>query len=54
MRGFITSVKVLLATGAIFGLLLAAPFLAVIAGVFFTLLASWVVAKLIFMDDDKN
>jgi|TARA_B110000967_G_C18545490_1_gene392756 hypothetical protein len=54
MKSFITNIKVLLTTGLIFGLIVAAPFMIVIAGIFFSLLAAWFVAKLLFMNDDSN
>jgi hypothetical protein len=54
MKSFITNIKVLLTTGLIFGLIVAAPFMVVIAGIFFSLVAAWFVAKLLFMDDDNN
>ena len=54
MRGFLTSIKVTLTAGVIFGLLVAAPFLAVLAGVFVSLISAWFIAKLLFMDDTKD
>jgi len=54
LRGFLTSVKVTLTAGAIFGLLVAAPFLAVLAGVLVSLISAWLIAKLIFLDDHKD
>jgi len=54
MKSFITNIKVLLTTALIFGLIAAAPFMIVIAGVLFSLVAAWCVAKLLFMDDNNN
>ena len=54
MKSFITNMKVLLTTDLIFGLIVAAPFMVVIAGIFFSLVAAWFIAKLLFMDDDNN
>jgi len=54
MRGFLTHIKVLLTAGVIFGLLVAAPFLAVLAGIFMSLAVAWFIAKLLFLDDHKD
>jgi len=54
LRGFLKHIKVVLTAGAILGLLLAAPFLAALAGIFVSLAAAWFIAKLLFMDDTKN
>jgi len=50
MKDFFTQIKVLLGAGVIFGLLVAAPFLAIAASIIIALIAAWLLAKILFSD----
>jgi hypothetical protein len=50
MKKAIASIKVLAATICIFAIVMAAPFLVVIASIALSLIGAWLLAKLLFMD----